>query len=518
MKLIRSKPTAEGVIPGEIAGPRYSWKVLVVDDEADIRTLTRLNLKGFGFDGRELQILEAASAHEARQVLAEHDDIALALIDVVMETDDAGLRLVEYIRQELGNKMIRLVIRTGQPGVAPERYVIDNFDIDDYKDKTELTATRLYTTVRSALKAYRDLKTIDLNRIGLSRVLNAAPDLYRISNASLTGFFEGVLTQIIGLCNLADMSFISTIDGLIATFDGQTVNVMATTGPMTDPARFEEVRKQCAEAVSSGNLAENIRQDGVVIPLSVGPKTVGFVYVEPTRELSPADLDLLKVMAQQCSSALENLRLHLDLQGAYDHAIDMLADIAEFKDKTTGQHIHRIDNYTRLVAVELGVSEAEAELFGKASRLHDVGKIGIPDEILRKRGKLTDEEFAIMKGHVTIGASILSHDPALATAREVALSHHERWEGGGYPTGQPSINTPLLTRIVSVVDVFDALISRRPYKEAWSVSDAAANIEAAAGTQFDPTVVAAFLKLLQQDAFADLLATVHADNQNTAGH
>ncbi len=518
MKLIRSKPTTDGPITSEIAGPRYSWKILVVDDEVDIRTLTRLNLKGFCFDGRELQILEAASAHEARQVLAEHDDIAVALIDVVMETDDAGLRLVEYIRQELNNKMIRLVIRTGQPGVAPERFVIDNFDIDDYKDKTELTATRLYTTVRSALKAYRDLKTIDLNRIGLSRVLNAAPDLYRISNASLNGFFEGVLTQIVGLCNLADVSFISTIEGLIATFDGQNVNVMATTGPMADPARFEEIRQRCAEAVTSGNLPEKIRQDGIVIPLAVGPKTVGFVYVEPTRDLSPADLDLLKVMAQQCSSALENLRLHIDLQSAYDNAIDMLAEIAEFKDKTTGQHIHRIDNYTRLVAVELGVPEAEAELFGKASRLHDVGKIGIPDEILRKRGKLTDAEFAIMKGHVSIGASILSHDPSLAIAREVALSHHERWDGGGYPTGLPSCNTPLLTRIVSVVDVFDALVSRRPYKEAWSVADAAANIEAAAGTQFDPSVVSAFLKLLHQDAFAHLLATVHADNQSPVGH
>jgi response regulator RpfG family c-di-GMP phosphodiesterase len=518
MKLIRSKPAAEGPITSEIAGPRYTWKILVVDDEADIRTLTRLNLKGFSFDARELQILEAASAHEARQMLAEHDDIAVALIDVVMETDDAGLRLVEYIRQELNNKMIRLVIRTGQPGVAPERFVIDNFDIDDYKDKTELTATRLYTTVRSALKAYRDLKTIDLNRIGLSRVLNAAPDLYRISNASLNGFFEGVLTQIVGLCNLADVSFISTIDGLIATFDGQNVNVMATTGPMADPARFEEIRKQCAEAVTGGHLPEKIRQDGVVIPLTVGPNPVGFVYVEPTRELSSADLDLLKVMAQQCSSALENLRLHIDLQGAYDNAIDMLAEIAEFKDKTTGQHIHRIDNYTRLVALELGISAAEAELFGKASRLHDVGKIGIPDEILRKRGKLTDEEFTIMKGHVNIGASILSHDPSLAIAREVALSHHERWEGGGYPTGQPSSNTPLLTRIVSVVDVFDALVSRRPYKEPWTVADAAANIEAAAGTQFDPAVVAAFLKLLHQDAFANLLATVHADNQGDVGH
>jgi len=518
MKLIRSKTNDEAPPPREASAARHSWKILVVDDEADIRTLTRLNLKGFSFDGREIEFLEAASAYEARQILESHHDIAVALIDVVMETDDAGLKLVEYIRQTLNNAMMRLVIRTGQPGVAPERYVIDNFDIDDYKDKTELTATRLYTTVRSSIKAYRDLKTIDLNRVGLAQVLAAAPELYRISTSSLNAFFEGVLTQIVGLCHLADMSFISTIDGLIATFDGRDVMIRATTGPVADQQRFDEIRQQCIQAVQHGGMPGKIRQRGIVIPLTVGVQPVGFVYVEPTRELSSSDFDLLKVMAQQCSSALENLRLHLDLQTAYDNAIDMLAEIAEFKDKTTGQHIQRIDNYTRLVALELGVADDEAALYGKASRLHDVGKIGIPDEILRKRGKLTAEEFEIMKTHVTIGASILSHDKSLAMAREVAQSHHERWDGRGYPAARSSREVSLLTRIVSVVDVFDALISRRPYKEPWTLADAAANIEAGAGQQFDPTVVSAFLKLLRRGDLDSLIDSARRDNESDSGH
>jgi hypothetical protein len=116
-------------------------------------------------------------------LLAQHGDIA-----VVMEIDDAGLRLVEYIRKDLKNQLLRLVIRTGQPVVAPGRYVIDHYDIDDYKGRTELTATRLYTTVRAALKAYRDLRTIELNRQGLARVLEAAPDINRIGNGSLNQF------------------------------------------------------------------------------------------------------------------------------------------------------------------------------------------------------------------------------------------------------------------------------------------------------------------------------------------
>jgi response regulator RpfG family c-di-GMP phosphodiesterase len=512
MKIIRSKTAVEAGPQDAAPGARHVWNVLVVDDEADVRTLTKLNLKGFTFDGRELRFLEAASAAEGRALLAEHDDIALALIDVVMETDDAGLRLVEHIRKDLGNGMMRLVIRTGQPGVAPERYVIDHFDIDDYKDKTELTATRLYTTVRSAIKAYRDLKTIDFNRLGLARVLNAAPGLYSVSESSLTRFFEGVLMQVVGLCNLAEIGMVSSIEGLVATMDGRDLTVHATIGSVDDAGRVEEIRQLCIEAVHRGSLPERIRQNGIVIPLRTRRDPVGFVYVEPMRGLSAADMDLLQVMAQQCASALENLRLHIDLKASYENAINMLAEIAEFKDKTTGQHIQRIEAYTRLVAIEMGQSEEDAVLWGKASRLHDVGKIGIPDHILRKQGRLTAEEFEVMKTHVNIGASILSHDKSLALAREVALSHHERWDGTGYPTGCSSREVSLLTRIVSVVDVFDALMSRRPYKAPWLLNDAEANIEAAAGSQFDPDVVAAFLRLLRRGALADLINSVLADN------
>ena len=147
MKLIRTRSdSVEAKAQG--AGARHTWKLLVVDDEPDMLELTRINLKGFRFADRDLEIIEAASAYEAREMLTRHTDIAVALVDVVMETDDAGLRLVEYIRKDLKNLMVRLIIRTGQPGLAPERYVIDHYDIDDYKDKTELTSTHLYTAVR----------------------------------------------------------------------------------------------------------------------------------------------------------------------------------------------------------------------------------------------------------------------------------------------------------------------------------------------------------------------------------
>lgn len=507
MKLVRSAATAAGGETGRAAVPAPpAWKLLVVDDEPDVCRLTRISLKGFQFDGRGLEIIEAASAREARELLRRQSDIAAALIDVVMETDDAGLRLVEHIRQELGNAMIRLIIRTGQPGVAPERYVIEQFDIDDYKDKTELTATRLYTTVRTAIKSYRDLKTIDFNRVGLSHVLAAAPDIYRLANISLNQFFEGVLTQIVGLCNLAETSFLTTLDGVVATFDGQDISVRAACGDFAQTARFAAIRAECAEVLLRGKESTLLPGNSMIIPLVVERRPVGFVYIEPTGQLLPSDRDLIMVLAQQCSSALENLQLHIDLKASFDNAIDMLAEVAEFKDEMTGGHIARIDRYTRALAMELGASAQEAELWGKASRLHDVGKVGIPDHILRKPGRLTEEEYALMQRHTRIGATLLRRDKFMEMAREVALSHHERWDGSGYPSRIPARELSLLTRIVSVVDVFDALVSRRPYKDPWPVDKAMAEIESGAGTQFDPAVVGAFLAMLRRGAFDAMIA------------
>lgn len=497
MRLVARKPQTSPP-DGSSIKPRHPWKILVVDDEPDIRALTCLSLSDFNFDGRELAFLEASSAYEAKEFLQEHHDIAVALIDVVMETEDAGLRLVEHIRNELGNKMIRLVIRTGQPGVAPERFVIDNFDIDDYKDKTELSATRLYTTVRSALKAYRDLHAIEINRLGLERVLAAVPSLYRTMDASLQQFFQGVLTQIIGLCNLDESSFIQTIDGLVATFDGEETTIQAVTGELSGTDRFELIRQACADMILHGKNPATLRSNAYVVPLVSNARPVGFVYVEPKGILSDNDHKLIQVMAQQCVSALENLRLHFNLHEAYDSAIDMLAEVAEFKDKTTGDHINRIDYLTRTIALELGISAEEAIIYGKASRLHDVGKIGIDDHILRKPGRLTPEEYEVMKTHTQIGAHILDHHQSFALAKEVAYGHHERWDGQGYPEGRAAIELPLITRITTVVDVFDALINRRPYKEAWPVEHAIAEIERGSGSAFDPTVVSAFLNIYRR--------------------
>jgi putative two-component system response regulator len=153
-----------------------------------------------------------------------------------------------------------------------------------------------------------------------------------------------------------------------------------------------------------------------------------------------------------------------------------------------------------LLAKQLGMADAQVSLIRRAAPLHDVGKIGVPDKILLKLGKLTEEEFAIVKTHTVIGARILSGGkfPLLRLAEEIAFSHHERWDGAGY-AGLSGTDIPLAGRIVAVADVFDALTQQRPYKPAWSVGEAIAEIERQRGQQFDPGVVEAFLRIVHDE-------------------
>ena len=501
MKIIRDSETSSGKrasIPPDnaIAATRFTWKILVVDDEPDVLTLTRISLRDFSFANRTLELIEASTSAEAKVILRQHPDIAVALIDVVMESSDAGLQLVQYIREQQKNALVRLIIRTGQPGVAPERYVIDHYDIDDYKDKTELTVSRLYTTLRSAIKAYRDLQVINANRQGLERVLQATPAIYQLGSGSLSNFFNGMLMQIIGLCQLSHASHIGSLDGVISALDHDEVKIQAYTDHFIYKPFFEEIHRQCIRAVFQGETPVGLREQAEILPLVVAERPVGYIYIEPIECLSEIDRSLVHIFARQCSQALENHQLHDNIISSFESAVDMLAEIAEYKDKATGGHVNRLDHYTRATALAMGVDETIAVAYGKASRLHDVGKVGIPDEILTKPGKLTVEEFEIIKKHTTHGASILGHDPAFELARQIALHHHERWDGKGYPDGVFAKELPLVTRIVSVVDVFDAMISWRPYKEPWPISSAREAIIAGAGTQFDPEVVDAFIKVL----------------------
>ena len=189
-----------------------------------------------------------------------------------------------------------------------------------------------------------------------------------------------------------------------------------------------------------------------------------------------------------------------DLEDARTEVLERLALAAEFRDDNTGRHTRRVGRTAALLARALGLPDDEVELIRLAAPLHDVGKIGIPDAILLKPGKLNPDELRVMQTHTLIGGRILGEgrSPLLRLAERVALTHHECWDGGGYPLGLRGDAIPLGGRIVSVADVFDALTHKRPYKPACRVDDAAAEIGRLSGRKFDPRVAAGFLQLLRQ--------------------
>jgi putative two-component system response regulator len=203
---------------------------------------------------------------------------------------------------------------------------------------------------------------------------------------------------------------------------------------------------------------------------------------------------LLEDKVHQRTRELHDSRLEL---------IRRLGRAAEFKDNETGMHVIRMSHYAHLLARAVGMSRADSELILQASPMHDVGKIGIPEHILCKPSALTPDEWAIMRKHPEMGAQIIGdHDSeVLQMAKAVALAHHERWDGSGYPYGLAGEQIPFAARIVAIADVFDALTTPRPYKPAWSVERALAEIQAQSGKHFEPRLVQAFMNSL-----SDILA------------
>jgi len=191
--------------------------------------------------------------------------------------------------------------------------------------------------------------------------------------------------------------------------------------------------------------------------------------------------------------------VHIDeLKRTHLELIQRLGRAAEYKDNETGMHVIRMSHVSGRIALQMGFDASFAELLVHAAPMHDIGKIGIPDSVLLKPGKLDDEELKIMRTHPQLGADILDHSasPLIKLAHTVALYHHERWDGTGYPFGLKGEDIPIEARIVAVADVFDALLSKRPYKEAWPVEKAVEEIKSQISRHFDPAVVQAMLACL----------------------
>ncbi|WP_049976189.1 HD domain-containing phosphohydrolase [Azospirillum sp. B506] len=485
------------------------WLILIVDDDHEVHAITRVVLGEMTFEERPVRFLSAYTARQARSLLAEHPDIAAILLDVVMETDDAGLKLVRHIRDEIGNRQVRIILRTGQPGQAPERQVIAAYDINDYKAKSELTAQKLYTAAVAALRSYQHIATIERGRQGLERVMEAADHLAGLR--SRPQFLAGLVGRAAALVAEARSALLCGVgeDG------GLTILAEAGLPPDLPPAAIADILPAAAAADLMAALGDGRARWGSRHGVTVlrGRDSVRLALCLLGGPFAEGDRPLVELLCAKAAVGLDNLRLYERLNQAQVATVHALGKLAEYKDEVTGDHVRRLGRWATAIACELHARNAfPAELddwfcdtIGLASVLHDVGKVGIPDAILRKPGRLDDAEMTVMREHAAIGGSILRDASGgdrhgyLSMGAEIAESHHEKFDGSGYPRGLSGDAIPLSGRIVAVADVFDALLHRRPYKKAWDIAEVLDLLRAEAGSHFDPRVVDAFLAVLERD-------------------
>ena len=312
-----------GTVP-EVSGAR-KWKIAVIDDDQAVHEGTRFALSDYSLNGQSLEILSAYSAAEGRELMRAHTDIAAVLLDVIMETDAAGLELVEYIRNDLRNETVRIILRTGQPGQAPERRVIVQYDINDYKAKTELTADKLFTSLTAALRSYQQLERMVQTRRGLEIIIDAASTLYDFK--SMQRLAEGVLTQIGSLLNV-------DCAGILVLRDGGDVNdefsVLAGSGCYSrfigtaGAKSLDPDLRDMVEAAFKRRKHEFVDQR-TVLYVRTGSGREVVVLLQAERQLSETDRSLVEIFGSRLSIAFDNVILYQQLQAANTQLEDRVA-------------------------------------------------------------------------------------------------------------------------------------------------------------------------------------------------
>ena len=323
---------------------KASWKVLIVDDDPEIHSVTQLALSELLVLGKGLEYVNAYSSIEARQLIEQHPDIVLVLLDVVMETDDAGLRVVKHIRETLSRQDIRIVLRTGQPGYAPEESVIKDYDINDYKTKTELTRRKLVTTVYAAIRSYQQIDSVNQNRIGLEKIIAASAHLLELH--SVYDYTQGVLAQLHLMChNENERSlFCARGQGIIEGADDLSFYILGQEG--ISSALINQKLTMYKDEVANQNIASTFQQKkNIYLPNSAslylasgGYRAVA--HIELTEPLTDIEKQLIEVFLTNVAIGYENVHLFQKLRNAaYKDWLTELPNRLEF--------VNLLDDFSR---------------------------------------------------------------------------------------------------------------------------------------------------------------------------
>lgn len=486
--------------------PLKKWRILVVDDDDSVHQVTKLVLADAEIENRHLDIISVYSMEEAKEKLSQDGDFCMAFVDVVMETDHAGLELVQWIREELKNQAIRLVLRTGQAGSAPEAKVIKDFDINDYKEKTDFTSNKMITTVYASIRAYRDIMTIQRSLDAFKKLIEATHDLLKINQ--LKCFGSAALNHLLALMNVESSALY--IARTQIDFDHHSTSlIIACTGKYvceSDSLESSNISINVKEKIQEVFISKKHYSDDkcFVGYYQAAVNAASVLYIEFEDDNEHFKASLAELFATNVALILESLTKQKEIERTQKELLFIVGEAVEARSKETGAHVKRVSIICELIAIKLGLDEAFIEALRLAAPLHDLGKIAIPEHILHKPGKLMGDEWKIMQTHAQVGGDILEKSSVSVSklAARLAHYHHENWDGSGYPEGLSGKNIPLEARIMAVADVFDALGSKRCYKEPWSDDDIKDFLIAEKHKKFEARLVDIIVD--NYDIFADI--------------
>ena len=395
------------------------WKILVVDDEEEVHRVTRLALGDITVHGRPLLFIDAYSGKESVEIMRNQPDIAMVLMDVVMETEHAGLDAVQAIRHELRNRFVRIVLRTGQPGQAPEHEVVRRFDINDYKEKTELTTTKLYTLLHTGLSLHRELVAMDQARMGLEQVIAASAAMFE--QRSLEQLQHGLLQQLAALL-YARRDAVIVSAGVTAAYSSGCLRIVAGTG------NYQGTEGRSAEEVLPSDAMTHIErafQDGLMVvgehhfavhfAARSGSRHV--VYLSSESRFEPADVRLVQLFCRNVTIAFENLALNEEIRRSQRQLILLLSSAIEERSPELRNHVQRVSQYAMLLGHLLGLPEESVDALGVAAAMHDLGKIGVPDAVLNKPGRFDPEERRVDSASKTSATAVTRANRSASSPR-----------------------------------------------------------------------------------------------------
>ena len=413
---------------GEVPEDDKGWRVLIVDDDMDVHSATKLALKSTRILDRPLEFLHTYSAAETRELLTREKDIAVILLDVVMESEDAGLQLVRTIREDLKLSELRIVLRTGQPGYAPEIQAIRNYDINDYKTKSELTHTRLYTTLTVAIRSYEQIRAINASRRGLEMIVRASGEL--MEQRGLKNFAAGVITQIAALLDLPP-------EGLICARETETgeagMQVIAAAGKYSDLISHSlaeipapEVRSAIEQALSCGESCYAAHSTTLLLE---GRGRRIAVYLENRHKIESFDRHLLEVFCANITIGFENTALYSKLHNlAYFDPLTGLPNRLRFLHELDERVIsgHKIDSTAALIDIDgfaetndaLGHQFGDHLLKAVAERL----TARLPNCIV---ARISGDTFGVLgdaNNLTPVALSLLFHEPFHVDEHELVIT------------------------------------------------------------------------------------------------